>query len=53
MRDFVREHPDYKKDSIITEKIQYDLLQEIRNINEIPEVAEKRLLELLKFNKKN
>jgi len=53
MRDFVREHPDYKKDSIITEKIQYDLLQEIRNINEIPEVAEKRLLELLKFDKKN
>ena len=53
MRDFVKEHPDYKKDSIVTEKIQYDLLQQIRNINENPATAEKRLLELLKFEKKN
>ena len=53
MRDFVKTHPDYKKDSIVTEKIQYDLLQEIRNINEKPATAEKKLLELLKFNKKN
>ena len=52
MRDFVKEHPDYKKDSIVTEKIQYDLLQQIRNINENPATAEKRLLELLKFEKK-
>ena len=52
MRDFVKTHPDYKKDSIVTEKIQYDLLQEIRNINEKPATAEKKLLELLKFDKK-
>ncbi|KAL4715235.1 hypothetical protein ACJJTC_007817 [Scirpophaga incertulas] len=27
MRDFITKHPDYKKDSIVTEKINYDLLK--------------------------
>ncbi|RDD36148.1 Glutamate--cysteine ligase catalytic subunit [Trichoplax sp. H2] len=26
MRDFVASHPDYKKDSVVSEKINYDLL---------------------------
>lgn len=26
MRDFVTSHPDYKKDSVVSEKINYDLL---------------------------
>nr|AFP33287.1 gamma-glutamylcysteine synthetase [Dugesia japonica] len=29
MRDFVRNHPEYSKDSIVTEKINYDLMKEI------------------------
>lgn len=50
MRDYVRSHPEYKQDSIITDTIQYDLLQEIKNINVNPAKAENHLLDLLKFN---
>eukprot|EP01117_Protostelium_nocturnum_P007754 TRINITY_DN2776_c0_g1_i1.p1 TRINITY_DN2776_c0_g1~~TRINITY_DN2776_c0_g1_i1.p1 ORF type:complete len:710 (+),score=166.16 TRINITY_DN2776_c0_g1_i1:169-2130(+) len=32
IRNFVQEHPDYKKDSIITHSINYDLLQAIHKI---------------------
>ena len=32
MRDFVRKHPDYKQDSVVNEKIQYDLLSLIDKI---------------------
>ena len=50
MRDYVRSHPEYNQDSIITERIQYDLLKEIKNINENPAKAENHLLDLLNFN---
>ncbi|XP_013418129.1 glutamate--cysteine ligase catalytic subunit [Lingula anatina] len=36
IRDFVTSHPDYKKDSVVTERINYDLMckcQEISNTN--------------------
>ena len=26
MREFVQRHPDYKQDSVVTEKINYDLM---------------------------
>ncbi|XP_045454710.1 glutamate--cysteine ligase isoform X2 [Melitaea cinxia] len=32
MRDFVTSHPDYKKDSVVTEKINYDLLKTAHGI---------------------
>merc|ERR1711971_178302 len=34
MRNFVLEHPDYKKDSVVTETINYDLLKECVKIQE-------------------
>ena len=49
MRDFVGSHPDYQHDSKITDSIQYDLLQEVKNINEDLSMAEKRVQDLLKF----
>lgn len=49
MRDFVRGHPDYQHDSKITDSIQYDLLQEVKNVNEDLSMAEKRVQDLLKF----
>ena len=49
MRDFVGSHPDYQHDSKITDSIQYDLLQEIKNVNEDLSMAEKRVQDLLKF----
>ena len=49
MRDFVGSHPDYQHDSKITDSIQYDLLQEVNNINEDLSMAEKRVQDLLKF----
>ena len=33
MRDFVETHPDYKQDSVITEKINYDLLWKFTQIS--------------------
>ena len=33
MRDFVAEHPDYKQDSVITDKINYDLLWKCAQIS--------------------
>ena len=53
MRDYVRSHPEYNQDSLISERIQYDLLKEIKNINENPAKAENQLLDLLKFNVEN
>ena len=50
MRDFVRKHPEYKQDSLVTERIQYDLLQQVNDINKIPSDAEKCLMDLLKFD---
>nr|XP_026484885.1 glutamate--cysteine ligase [Vanessa tameamea] len=32
MRDFVTNHPEYKKDSVVTEKINYDLLKTAHGI---------------------
>ncbi|XP_073945249.1 glutamate--cysteine ligase [Choristoneura fumiferana] len=32
MRDFVTTHPQYQKDSVVTEKINYDLLKTMHNI---------------------
>jgi glutamate--cysteine ligase catalytic subunit len=29
IRGFVRSHPDYRKDSVVSDKIQYDLVQEV------------------------
>ena len=49
MRDFVGTHPDYQHDSKITDSIQYDLLQEVKNVNEDLSMAEKRVQDLLKF----
>ena len=49
MRDFVKTHQEYNHDSLISEKIQYDLLKEIHKINENPSQAEKYVLDLLKF----
>ena len=49
MRDFVRGHQDYQHDSKITDSIQYDLLQEVKNVNEDLSMAEKRVQDLLKF----
>ena len=49
MRDFVGSHPDYQHDSKITDSIQYDLLQEVKNVNEDLSMAEKRVQDLLKF----
>lgn len=34
IREFVRSHPDYKHDSIVTEKINYDLISTVRTITE-------------------
>ena len=50
MRDFVRNHPEYSQDSFVTERIQYDLLKQVHDINKIPKDAEKCLMNLLKFN---
>ncbi|KAG0264191.1 hypothetical protein DFQ27_001375 [Actinomortierella ambigua] len=33
IRKFVREHPDYKHDSVVSEKINYDLIKTIEKIN--------------------
>ena len=49
MRDFVRKHPEYNQDSLVTERIQYDLLQQVHDINKSPPDAEKCLMDLLKF----
>ncbi|KAG5897515.1 hypothetical protein JTB14_030012 [Gonioctena quinquepunctata] len=32
MRKFVTEHPDYRQDSVVSEKINYDLLRTLRDI---------------------
>ena len=40
IRDFVRNHPDYKFDSIITEQINYDLLTEINKITKGLKICE-------------
>lgn len=44
MRDFIRSHPDYKQDSIISEKIQYDLLTLIDKLQK----DEKKFLQSLR-----
>jgi glutamate--cysteine ligase catalytic subunit len=36
MREFVTSHPSYKKDSVITEDINYDLLRRIAGLSESP-----------------
>lgn len=36
MRDFVRSHEDYQQDSYMSEKICYDMMQEIVRMNEQP-----------------
>ncbi len=33
MRDFVLSHPDYKKDSKVSEIVQYDMLKKIKKIS--------------------
>ena len=33
MRDFVGNHPDYKHDSVVTEKINYDLMWKFTQIS--------------------
>lgn len=33
MRQFVQNHPDYKQDSVVSEKINYDLVKMIEKIN--------------------
>ena len=42
MRDFVDNHPDYKHDSVVTEKINYDLLWKFTQISngkiDVPEL---------------
>jgi len=45
MRDFVRQHPDYKEDSVVTDQIQFDLLQKLDKIQN----NEKKLKEHLKM----
>jgi len=45
MRDFVRQHSDYKGDSIVSDQIQYDLLMELDKIQK----KEKRVKEYLKM----
>ena len=47
MRDFVRKHPDYKQDSVVNEKIQYDLLSLIDKIQK-DERKDKKLHEARK-----
>ena len=32
MRRFVRTHPDYEKDSVISERVEWDLMRELRDI---------------------
>ena len=34
IRQFVHTHPDYKQDSIVGEKIVYDLITKIKDISE-------------------
>jgi glutamate--cysteine ligase catalytic subunit len=41
IRDFVHSHPEYKNDSIITNKIAYDIISTIVNISNNPEYQEK------------
>jgi len=36
MREFVTSHPSYMKDSVISEEINYDLLQRIAHLSEKP-----------------
>ncbi len=33
IRDFVLNHPEYKKDSVVSNKISYDLMSTIINMN--------------------
>lgn len=37
IRDFVLQHPDYKQDSIISDKISYDLMACVVNLSKDPE----------------
>jgi len=34
MRQFVRSHPDYKKDSVVSETVAYDLMEQCALIGE-------------------
>lgn len=43
MRDFVRAHPDYKQDSVVSESINYDLLRRCDDITQ-GRVIEPRLI---------
>ncbi|CAG7921518.1 unnamed protein product [Penicillium olsonii] len=38
MRDFVRSHKDYRQDSYVSERICYDMMQEIVRMNDQPEL---------------
>ena len=44
IREFVAKHPDYQKDSIITQKMSCDLLRELRQANEPGSAAAQALL---------
>merc|ERR1712137_1336207 len=48
MREFVTKHPDYKKDSIVSDTIAYDLMVECNEIG-LGRKAPKRLLGDAKF----
>ena len=37
MRDFILHHPDYKHDSVMSERINYDLLQRIVQLTTDPD----------------
>ena len=43
MRDFVLNHPAYEKDSVVSNKISYDLMSSIVNMNNDPEERAKLL----------
>lgn len=43
IRDFVLNHVDYKHDSIVSNKIAYDLMSSIINMNNDPEERAKLL----------
>lgn len=44
IREFVHSHPDYRRDSIVTEQINYDLLKMMTTLNESESEARRQLL---------
>ncbi len=41
IRDFVLNHPEYKKDSIVTDTITFDLMEKILVLNETKDTTER------------